>query len=133
MAAQEQGSGLFLARVILIGLCLNKWQKPLSINTRKNLLLFCPAEHYIPDLSKFQTTIETGVEAAQNGAIVTFGIVPSFPRAAYGYIQKGVSSPDGSFRVKRLFEKQIKIKLRNCYWLATFCGTRAYSWHLLQL
>ena len=44
--------------------------------------------------------------AASNGAIVTFGVVPSFPSTAYGYIQRGLSNQDGnSSQVVRFIEK----------------------------
>lgn len=68
-------------------------------------LLFCPADHYIPSTQQFQSTIEKGVEAALSGAIVTFGVVPSFPSTAYGYIEKGAVNEDGSFQVMRFIEK----------------------------
>ncbi len=53
------------------------------------LLLFCPADHHIPDAEAFRDCIDGGVPAAQAGAIVTFGIAPTFPSTAYGYIQAG--------------------------------------------
>ena len=69
------------------------------------LLLFCPADHHIPDHKAFAQTIEKGISAAQSGAIVTFGIVPSFPSTAYGYIQQGASRDEHSFDVVRFIEK----------------------------
>ena len=56
------------------------------------LLLFCPSDHHIPDNVAFVKTIQAGFEAAQSGAIVTFGVEPSFPSSAYGYIHKDKSS-----------------------------------------
>jgi mannose-1-phosphate guanylyltransferase/mannose-6-phosphate isomerase len=53
------------------------------------LLLFLPADHHIPDAQAFANTILEGVVAAQTGSIVTFGVQPSFPSTAYGYIQQG--------------------------------------------
>ena len=69
------------------------------------LLLFCPADHHIPDASAFAQTIRQGVAAAAAGAIVTYGVVPSFPSSAYGYIQQGEARADGSHRVARFIEK----------------------------
>ena len=69
------------------------------------LLLFCPADHHIPDSGAFARCIAHGVPAALAGAIVTFGVVPSFPSSAYGYIEQGGSRPDGSRRVARFIEK----------------------------
>ncbi|MBA4262323.1 MAG: mannose-1-phosphate guanylyltransferase/mannose-6-phosphate isomerase, partial [Comamonadaceae bacterium] len=65
------------------------------------LLLICPADHHIPDASAFAKTIRQGVPAAEAGAIVTFGVVPSFPSTAYGYIQQGPARSDGSRAVAR--------------------------------
>jgi len=69
------------------------------------LLLFCPADHHIPDATAFAQTIRQGVPAAEAGAIVTYGVVPSFPSSAYGYIQQGEDRADGSRRVARFIEK----------------------------
>jgi mannose-1-phosphate guanylyltransferase/mannose-6-phosphate isomerase len=54
-----------------------------------DLLLFLPSDHFIPDVDSFISTIQSGVAAAENGFIVTFGIQPSFPSTAYGYIKQG--------------------------------------------
>jgi len=69
------------------------------------LLLFCPADHHIPDAKAFAALVEQGEAAARQGAIVTFGVVPSFPSTAYGYIQQGAPRPDGSHTVARFIEK----------------------------
>jgi mannose-1-phosphate guanylyltransferase/mannose-6-phosphate isomerase len=72
---------------------------------RNDLLLFCPADHHIPDAQAFVRTVYAGVPAAEAGAIVTFGVVPSFPSTAYGYIRQGVERPDGSRQVAQFIEK----------------------------
>ncbi|MBV1730895.1 MAG: mannose-1-phosphate guanylyltransferase/mannose-6-phosphate isomerase, partial [Hydrogenophaga sp.] len=69
------------------------------------LLLFCPSDHHIPDAAAFARSIAQGVPAAEGGAIVTFGIVPSSPSTAYGYIQHGAARPDGAQQVQRFIEK----------------------------
>ena len=70
-----------------------------------DLLLFCPADHHIPDDQAFANTVQQGVAAAQAGAIVTFGVVPSFPSTAYGYIAPGQPRTDGSTQVAQFIEK----------------------------
>ena len=78
----------------------------LTINDSNNdLLLFCPADHHIPDKAAFIKTIQQGVPAAEAGAIVTFGVMPSFPSTAYGYIKQGKARADGSKSVERFIEK----------------------------
>ncbi len=61
----------------------------------RDLLLFLPSDHFIPDIVAFTSTMRSGVEVARSGYIVTFGVQPSFPSTAYGYIQQG-SQLDGS-------------------------------------
>lgn len=53
------------------------------------LLLFAPADHHIPDAERFVATVRKGVPAALAGHLVTFGVEPSFPSTAYGYIRQG--------------------------------------------
>ncbi len=61
-----------------------------ALNAPANaLLLFLPADHHIPDSAAFAATIRAGVKAAQSGLIVTFGVQPTSPSTAYGYIQQG--------------------------------------------
>jgi len=72
----------------------------------EELLLFCPADHHIPDPAAFAAMVRQGVPAAQEGeAIVTFGVFPSFPSTAYGYIAQGQARPDGAYAVERFIEK----------------------------
>lgn len=71
----------------------------------EDVLLFCPADHHIPDAEAFRSTVRRGVAAAQAGAIVTFGIAPTFPSEAYGYILEGAPRADGSRAVAGFVEK----------------------------
>ena len=54
-----------------------------------DLLLFLPADHFVPDVGAFVSSMQSGVAAAEAGYIVTFGVLPTFPSTAYGYIQQG--------------------------------------------
>jgi mannose-1-phosphate guanylyltransferase/mannose-6-phosphate isomerase len=55
----------------------------------EDLLLFAPADHHIPDADRFVATVRQGVPAALHGHLVTFGVEPTFPSTAYGYIRQG--------------------------------------------
>ena len=77
----------------------------LSQDDPEALLLFCPADHHIPDAQAFAQTVRRGVAAARSGAIVTFGVSPTFPSTAYGYIAQGDARADGSHHVKQFIEK----------------------------
>lgn len=71
----------------------------------EDLLLFCPSDHHIADSEAFAAMVQRGSEAASQGVLVTFGVAPSFPSTAYGYIEQGEANADGSFKVCRFVEK----------------------------
>ncbi|MDT8989760.1 mannose-1-phosphate guanylyltransferase/mannose-6-phosphate isomerase [Curvibacter sp. APW13] len=73
----------------------------------QDLLLFLPADHHIPDAHAFADTVRHGLAAAHGGAIVTFGVQPSFPSTAYGYIQQGeaLGGDPHARAVRRFIEK----------------------------
>ena len=51
------------------------------------LLLVLAADHVIREPEKFRATVEAGIPAAEEGRLVTFGIVPTAPETGYGYIE----------------------------------------------
>ncbi len=69
------------------------------------LLLFCPADHHIPDAQAFAAMVLAGEPAAEAGAMVTFGVTPSFPSTAYGYIAQGAPDVGPARQVARFIEK----------------------------
>jgi mannose-1-phosphate guanylyltransferase/mannose-6-phosphate isomerase len=68
------------------------------------LLLVLPADHVIPDVAAFHSAIEVASASARNGALVTFGIVPTSAETGYGYIRRGALSA-GSYRIAEFVEK----------------------------
>jgi len=52
------------------------------------VLLVLPADHVIRDVAAFRQAIEIGREAAEQGKLVTFGVVPDKPETGYGYIKR---------------------------------------------
>jgi mannose-1-phosphate guanylyltransferase / mannose-6-phosphate isomerase len=69
------------------------------------LMLFCPSDHHIPDAAAFRAMVMGAVSAARDGAIVTFGVTPSWPATGYGYIELGAQRPAGGHEVRRFIEK----------------------------
>jgi len=69
------------------------------------VLLVMPADHVIRDLPGFQKAIDDGIPAALEGAIVTFGIVPTHAETGYGYIRCGADRADGSKAIAAFVEK----------------------------
>ena len=51
------------------------------------LLLVLAADHVIRDVNQFTRVIEAGRIHAEEGRLVTFGIVPTSPEIGYGYIE----------------------------------------------
>ncbi|MFN4351148.1 MAG: mannose-1-phosphate guanylyltransferase/mannose-6-phosphate isomerase [Hylemonella sp.] len=86
------------------------------------LLLFCPADHHIPDVQAFCAMVQGAAAAAQAGRLVTFGVLPSFPSTAYGYIQKGATAGAG-FEVARFVEKPAQDKALE------FLASGQYLWN----
>ena len=53
------------------------------------VLLVMPADHTIVNDQGFRAAVADGYVLAQDGAVVTFGIVPTKPEVGYGYIREG--------------------------------------------
>src|SRR5690606_7642372 len=67
------------------------------------LLLVLPSDHVVGDPGAFRAAVRTAAVAAEAGALVTFGIVPTAPETGFGYIQ---SEPgQGVRKVLRFVEK----------------------------
>ena len=69
------------------------------------ILLVLAADHLIQDVDAFQTCIQTALPLAQDGKLVTFGIVPTHAETGYGYIEQGIDVGVGGFKVSRFVEK----------------------------
>ena len=69
------------------------------------ILLVLAADHLIQDVEAFQSCIQTALPLAQDGKLVTFGIVPTHAETGYGYIEQGIDVGIGGFKVSRFVEK----------------------------
>ena len=67
------------------------------------LLLVLPSDHVVRDPAGFRAAVQAAMPAAEAGALVTFGIVPSVPETGFGYIQAGPG--EGVRDVVRFVEK----------------------------
>jgi mannose-1-phosphate guanylyltransferase/mannose-6-phosphate isomerase len=68
------------------------------------LLLILPADHVIRDVKAFRAALEIGRKAAQEGKLVTFGVVPHRPETGYGYIKRAAGEGP-AFAIERFVEK----------------------------
>src|SRR3984893_17686435 len=93
------------------------------------VLLVLPADHVIRDVPTFQKAVRLGLPAAEQGKLVTFGIVPNAPETGYGYIQRAetgqrdANSSDGTYRIARFVEKPSAEKA------AQFMKSGDYFWN----
>ena len=72
------------------------------------LLLVLAADHVIRDEQQFLLAIEAGIVHAEEGRLVTFGIVPTSPETGYGYIEASQplqSEPLKGEAITRFIEK----------------------------
>ncbi|KQN64922.1 mannose-1-phosphate guanyltransferase [Serratia sp. Leaf51] len=72
------------------------------------LLLVLAADHVIENIEAFHQAVNNAIPFAEQGKLVTFGIVPTGPETGYGYIQRGTEFNNPSapvFRVQRFVEK----------------------------
>ncbi|MFE8730232.1 sugar phosphate nucleotidyltransferase, partial [Aeromonas hydrophila] len=49
--------------------------------------------------------VQAAMPLAEQGKLVTFGIVPTVPETGYGYIQQGISVSEGASTVAAFVEK----------------------------
>ena len=68
------------------------------------LLLVLAADHVIQNQSAFSDAVSRAIPLAQEGRLVTFGIVANEPNVGYGYIKRGLEKC-GGFSVDKFVEK----------------------------
>lgn len=80
----------------------------LAALTAKNpddILLVLPADHVIEDVSAFHEAVLKAGQLAEQGYLVTFGIVPSAAETGYGYIKRSGENIADAFKVAEFVEK----------------------------
>lgn len=71
-----------------------------------------PSDHLVMDNQAFDRALASAVAAAQDGALVTFGVVPTRPDTGFGYIEAG-ESVDGVAAIRRFVEKPDRTTAEN--------------------
>ncbi|MCL7945135.1 mannose-1-phosphate guanylyltransferase/mannose-6-phosphate isomerase [Marinobacter sp. ATCH36] len=85
------------------------------------LLLVLAADHTISDPDAFRDSVKSAVPLANEGELLTFGIVPTHPETGYGYIRRG-EPRDCAYSVAEFVEKpdaeaaQNHLDSGNYYW-----------------
>ena len=80
----------------------------LAAESPEDILLVLPADHVIGNVDAFQEAVVQAKAMAANGALVTFGIVPTGPETGYGYIKRGLQRQGTAYNVARFVEKPDK-------------------------
>ncbi len=95
-----------------------------------SVLLALPADHHIQPPQGLINTIVKGRAFAEQGKLVTFGIVPQAPETGYGYIRKGESldcvPPDNGppvWRIDQFVEKPDLVTAK------TYLDSGCYCWN----
>jgi len=88
-----------------------------------------PADHLITDTALFLKKLKAGSEAAaKEGALITFGIPPTFPSTGYGYIQFSKETPS-QFQGEQ-FYPVLNFKEKPDYEQAqAFCTAGNFAWN----
>ena len=71
------------------------------------LMLVLPADHMMQDEAEFHDAVRSAAKLAEDGLVVTFGVVPTTPHTGYGYIRKGLAmdGTDSGFALSEFVEK----------------------------
>jgi mannose-1-phosphate guanylyltransferase/mannose-6-phosphate isomerase len=77
----------------------------LSLIADDPILLILPADHVITDTAPFKAAVLAGAKLAEEGRLVTFGVVPTYAETGYGYIRAGAAIDDSAFEVDAFVEK----------------------------
>lgn len=86
------------------------------------VLLILAADHLIADHSAFHAAVEKATLLAEQGKLVTFGVVPTEAHTGYGYIKSGEPVDEFGFEVAQFVEKpdlaraQQYLKSGEYYW-----------------
>lgn len=69
------------------------------------LLLVLAADHLMLDVPAFQAAVRAALTPAEQGKLVTFGIVARTPETGYGYIRRGAAVGEEAYVVDGFVEK----------------------------
>ena len=71
----------------------------------EGIMLLVPSDHAVADPAAFRAAVETGLPAAEEGRIVTFGIAPTRAETGYGWLEAGAPIHPGVHVLTRFVEK----------------------------
>jgi mannose-1-phosphate guanylyltransferase / mannose-6-phosphate isomerase len=99
------------------------------------ILLAMPADHVVTSTGNLHEAVEAAWPLAQDGAMVTFGIVANRPETGYGYIQKAQAIEGTTAFAIQSFEEKPSLELAQAYiasgnflWNSGLFMVRADQW-----
>ena len=87
------------------------------------VVVVLPSDHVIADVEAFQKAVKAAALNAEKGALVTFGIVPTFPATGYGYVKAAGAETDGAYTLERFVEKPCLEKAQE------YLASGEYAWN----
>ena len=69
------------------------------------ILLVLPADHLVENPAAFHAAVREALPLAEQGRLVTFGVVPTRAETGYGYIRRGPSLGGGLYNLESFVEK----------------------------
>lgn len=69
------------------------------------VMLVMPSDHVVLDNNAFQVAVDNACKLAEQGHLVTFGVVAKTPQTGYGYIKAGSSLEHNGYSVTEFKEK----------------------------
>ncbi len=87
------------------------------------VVVVLPSDHVIADVPAFQNAVKAAALNAEKGALVTFGIVPTFPATGYGYVKAAGAETDGAYTLERFVEKPCLEKAQE------YLASGEYAWN----
>ena len=105
----------------------------LTAISEDDVLLILPADHVIEDVVAFQYAVNQAKTLAEQGYLVTFGIVPTEPETGYGYIKRSTENVGPAYTVASFVEKpnletaQRYLKSGDYYWNSGMFAFKASS------
>lgn len=87
------------------------------------ILLVLPADHVISEEKRFVSAINTALEFAKQGALITFGAKITYPETAYGYIKPSKQLSEGVYEIAKFIEKPDRRHAEQ------YCHAKNYFWN----
>lgn len=90
---------------------------------KEAVVIVLSSDHVIADVQAFQKAVKVAVANAENGYLVTFGIVPTFPATGYGYVKASGTEANGAYTLEKFVEKPCLEKAQK------YLASGEYAWN----